>query len=139
MLTVEEATRLTQTFVGALNRRDRDGWIAAFHPDLEGYSGLVAAMEGDESYVGLEGAGVWFDDLLEVYETLHASLEQTIVVGNHALQLMRVEYVAKASGAILSPVLTWVCEIRDGRFVYAHSHFDFAEGFADMARVLARH
>jgi hypothetical protein len=54
-MTVEEATRLAQAFAEALNRRDRDAWIAAFHPDLEGHSGLVA-MEGGDPYRGLEPA-----------------------------------------------------------------------------------
>lgn len=61
-MTVEEATQLTERFAKALNRRDRDGWTACFHPDLEGYSGL-ASMEGGAAYRGLEGAGAWFDNL----------------------------------------------------------------------------
>jgi ketosteroid isomerase-like protein len=135
-MTVDEATRLTEKFLSALNTRDRDAWIAVFHPDLEGYSGLVA-MEGGAAFKGLDGAGAWFDNLWEVYDNVSGSLEQTIVVGQLALQLVRVEYVGKSSGVALAPLLAWVCEIRDGRYIYAHSHFDLAEAFLDMGRRLA--
>lgn len=46
----------------------------------------------------MEGAGDWFDNLWDVYEAIEASLEQMIVVGDHALQLIRVEYVGRGSG-----------------------------------------
>ena len=136
-MTLEDATRLIEEFLAALNARDRDGWIAAFHPELEGYSGLVA-MEGGQAYRGLEGAAAWFDNLMEVYETLHAEHDQTVVVGDHALHLIRMEYVGRGSGVRLTPTLAWVTQIRDGRFVFAHSHFDVSEGFHGMARRLAR-
>jgi ketosteroid isomerase-like protein len=134
-MTVEEATRLAERFVDALNRGDRDGWIAAFHPELKGHSGL-ADMEGGEPYRGLEGAGAWFDNLMTVYETVHARLDQTIVVGDHALQLIRVEYVGRGSGVTLAPTLAWVVEVRDGLYVFAHSYFDLAEGFLELGRRL---
>ena len=133
---VKEAIQLAEQFAKALNERDRDSWIACFHPDLEGYSGL-AAIEGGAAYRGLEGAGAWFDNLLEVYESLEANLEQTIVVGDHALQLVKVAYVGKGSGISLAPTLVWVCEISEGRYVFAHSHFDIAEGFREMGSRLA--
>jgi len=135
-VTVEEATSLTQKLVAALNRRDKDAWIASFDPDMEGHSGLVTA-EGGAPFRGLEGAADWFDNLVDVYESVQASLEQTIVVGDVALQLLRVEYVGKASGVALAPLVAWVSRIRDGRYTYVHSHFDVAEGFLDVGRLLA--
>jgi ketosteroid isomerase-like protein len=135
-MTVEEATRLTQKFVAALNQRDRDAWIGCFDPGIEGHSGLVRA-EGGEPFRGLAGAAAWFDNLVEVYERVQASLEQTIVVGEIALQLVRVEYVGQGSGVTLAPLVAWVSKIRDGRYVYANSHFDIAEGFLDVGRLLA--
>ncbi len=135
-MTVEEATALIESMAAALSRHDRDGWVACFHPDLEGYSGL-AAMESGVPYTGLAGAGQWFDNLLDVYETLEASVQQTIMVGNHALHLLDVRYVGKGSGIVLTPVLTWVCEVRDGLYVYARSHFETADGFRDMGGRLA--
>lgn len=136
-MTVEEATALAETFATALTRRDRDGWVAHFHPDLEGYSGL-AAMESGAAYIGLAGAGEWFDNLVDVYETLEASVQQTIVIGNHALQLLDVRYIGKGSGVVLEPTLAWVVEVRDGLYVYARSHFEIADGFRDMAERVAK-
>jgi ketosteroid isomerase-like protein len=135
-VTVEEAIALTQRLLSALNTRDRTAWIACFDPDLEGYSGLVA-VEGGVPFEGLDGAGEWFDNLFEVYGGLRGSLDQTIVVGELALQLLRVEYVGKGSGVKLAPLVAWVIKIRDGRYSYVHSHFDLAEGFLDMSRRLA--
>jgi ketosteroid isomerase-like protein len=133
----DEAANLARAFADALNRHDRDGWVATFHPDFEGYSGLVA-VEENTPYHGLEGAGAWYDNLMEVYETLHADHEQTIEVGQHALSLIRVEYVGKSSGVTLETVLAWVTEIREGRYVFAHSHFAVGEGFEEMGRRLAQ-
>ena len=127
-----EAARFTQEFAEALNRRDRDAWVAAFHPDFEGYSGLAEA-EGGEAYRGAEGAALWFDNLVETYESVRARLDQTIVVGNHALHLVRVEYVGKGSGVTLDALLGWVTEMKDGRYVYVRSHFGLADAFREMA------
>jgi ketosteroid isomerase-like protein len=135
-VTVEEATRLTQKLVAALNRRDRDGWIASFDPKLEGHSGLVTA-EGGAPFMGLEGAADWFDNLIEVYESVQASLEQTIVVGDIALQLLRVEYVGRGSGVPLTPLMAWVSKIRNGRYFYVRSHFDVGEGFHEVGRLVS--
>jgi ketosteroid isomerase-like protein len=132
---VEEAARLTQEFLAAMNRRDREAWIAVFDPDFEGYSGLVA-VESGEPFRGLEGAAAWFDNLMEVYDRVHGSLEQTLVVGELALQLVRTEYVGKGSGIALAPLVALVSKIHDDRYVYVHSHFDLAEGFLDMGRRL---
>jgi ketosteroid isomerase-like protein len=135
---ISEAARHTDAFADALNRRDRDAWIAAFHPECEGYSGLVS-MESVEAYRGTEGAGQWFDNLSEVYERVEAKREQTIAVGDHALHLVRVEYVGKASGVALEVLLGMVAEMRDGRYVFLHSHFDLREAFRELAaRIPAR-
>lgn len=37
----------------------------------------------------------------------------------------------------LAPTLAWVTEVRDGRYGFAHSHFDLAEGFLELGRRLA--
>ncbi len=134
----DQAARLTDAFADALNRHDREAWIAAFHPECEGFSGLVS-MESVEAYRGKEGAGQWFDNLSEVYERVEAKREQTVAVGDHALHLVRVEYVGKASGVALEVLLGMVTEIRDGRYVFVHSHFDLQEAFRELAaRIPAR-
>jgi ketosteroid isomerase-like protein len=129
----DEAASLARKFADAVTRQDRDGWVAAFHPDFEGYSGLVT-VEERTPYHGLEGAGAWFDNLMEVYSELQADHEQTIEVGEHSLSLIRVEYVGRSSGVTLEAALAWVAEIRDGRYVFAHSHFEVGEGFEEMGR-----
>jgi ketosteroid isomerase-like protein len=131
-MAIEELERVLRAFTEALNRGDREGWVAAFHPEFEGYSGLVT-MEGGAAFRGLEGAGAWFDNLMEVYETVQATVEQSVTVDEHSLSLVRVSYVGKGSGIALEAVLAWVMELRDGLFVYARSHFDLAEGFKEMA------
>jgi hypothetical protein len=34
-------------------------------------------------------------------------------------------------------MLLWVCEIRDGLYVFARSHFEIADGFREMGTRLA--
>ena len=128
----DEAARFTQEFADALNRRDREAWVGAFHPEFEGYSGLVEA-EGGEAYRGADGAARWFDNLVDTYESVQARLEQTIVVGTHALHLVRVEYVGKGSGVTLDALLGWVTEMEGGRYRYVRSHFEPADAFREMA------
>jgi ketosteroid isomerase-like protein len=135
-VTIEEVTRLTQRFADAVNSRDRDAWVSCFDPRFEGYSGLTAS-ESDEAYRGLEGAGAWFDNLLEVYESVQATHEQTLVLGDQALLIVRVEYTGRASGLRLDAPLGLVAELRDGRYAYLHSHFVLAEALWEMGRRLA--
>jgi ketosteroid isomerase-like protein len=132
-VSAEGATHVTERFAAAINARDRDAWVACFHPDFEGYSGLAASETG-EAYHGLEGAGAWFDNLHEVYESVQARLEQTLAVGDHALQLVRVEYLGRSSRVRLEAVLALVVELRAGRYRFLHSHLDLPDAFNEMAR-----
>jgi ketosteroid isomerase-like protein len=131
----DDAIRLTKGLFDALSRKDRDAWVSLFSSDFEGRSALVES-EGGERLKGAEGGGSWFDNLLEVFETVEARLEQTLAVGDHALQLVRIEYVGKGSGLQLARTLACVIQVRDGRCVFASTHFDLAEGFREMAERL---
>ena len=133
----EQAAQVAEQIVTAMNRRDLGPFLAVIDPDFEGASALVEA-EGGRAFRGVEGAGAWFDNLLEVYESLHASIEQTVAVGEHALHLVRVEFVGKGSGVALEARVAWVTETRGGRIAFMHSHLDVAEAFHEMGRRLAR-
>ena len=50
---------LTRAGYEALNRRDREGFIALTAPDVE-FTSLIAEMEG-EQYIGHEGVNTWWD------------------------------------------------------------------------------
>lgn len=41
---------------------------------------------------------------------------------------------SRSSGVTLEAVLARVAEIRYGRYVFAHSHFEVGEGFAEIGR-----
>jgi ketosteroid isomerase-like protein len=135
-MTVEEAVELMEKLADALKRRDKEAWMACVDPEFEGHSFLVSS-EGGAPFRGMEGASDWFDNLMGVYESIETTLEQTMVVGDIALQLLTMEYVGKGSGIALAPLVAWTCRIRNGRYVYAHSHFSVAEAFSEVARHLA--
>ena len=79
-----------------------------------------------------EGAGRWFDNLSEVYERVEAKPEQPLQSATtHCI--FRVEYVGKASGVALETLLGMVTEVRDGRYVFVHSHFELPEAFREFA------
>ena len=134
---VEQAAQVGEQIVAAMNRRDPGPFLGVVNPDFEGASALVEA-EGGMAFRGVEGAKAWFDNLLEVYERLQASIEQTVAVGEHALYLVRVEFVGKGSGVALEARVAWVVETRGGRIAFMHSHLDVAEAFYEMGRRLAR-
>ena len=127
------ATHLAGQIVEALNRRDPDPYLAVVHDDFEGYSAFVEA-EGGDAFRGLEGARAWFENLLEVYGRVSASLEQTLAVRDHSLHLVRIEFVGKSSGVAVDSLVGWVLEARAGRIAFMHSHLDLAEAFHEMGR-----
>lgn len=134
---VERAAQVAEQVVAALNRRDPEPLLAVIDPDFEGASALVEA-EGGRAFRGAEGAEAWFGNLVEVYESIHASIEQTIAVGEHALHLVQLEFVGKGSGVALEARVAWIIETRGGRIAFMHSHLDLAEAFYEMGRRLAR-
>jgi ketosteroid isomerase-like protein len=129
----EPATHLAGQIVEALNCRDPDPYLAVVHDNFEGYSAFVEA-EGGDAFRGVEGARAWFENLLEVYGRLSASLEQTVAVRDHSLHLVRLEFVGKGSGVAVDSVVGWVLEARAGRIAFMHSHLDLAEAFHEMGR-----
>jgi ketosteroid isomerase-like protein len=133
----ESATHLAGQVVEALNRRDPEPYLAVVHDDFEGYSAFVEA-EGGDAFRGVEGARAWFENLVEVYARLSASLEQTVAVREHSMHLVRVEFVGKGSGVAVDSVVGWVLEARAGRIAFMHSHLDLAEAFHEMGRRLTQ-
>ncbi|MDQ3964819.1 MAG: nuclear transport factor 2 family protein [Actinomycetota bacterium] len=132
----ERAAQLAGEIAETLNRRDPDRFLARVHRDFEGCSALVQA-EGGQMFRGVDGARAWFDNLLEVYERLRASVEQTVAVGRNALHLVRIEFVGRGSGVAIEALVAWVIEAREDRIVFMHSHLDLAEAFDEMSRRVA--
>jgi ketosteroid isomerase-like protein len=135
-VTIEEVTRLTQRFAEAINAGDRDGWVACFDPGFSGYSALATSETG-QAYHGLEGAGAWFDNLFEVYDSIEGRLTQTLVVADQGFQIVRVRYVGRASGLTLDADLALVSELDEGGYRYLHSYLDLPQALRGFAERIA--
>jgi ketosteroid isomerase-like protein len=133
----EDVRRLGDETWDAFNSGDFDRWIALVHSDFEGYSALVET-EGGAAFKGIDGARAWWDNLRETFETVHISLEQVVAVGEHSLSVTWVRWVGKGSGIEMSQAVFFVNEVRDGRWMFVHSHLDPAAAFAELAQRLAQ-
>ena len=131
-MTAEEIQRFYDQSWAAFNSGDLDGWLATFHPDFEGLSVLVEA-EGGGAYHGLDGARAWWANLQEAFESVQVAVDQFVSIGPHVLSINTASWVGRESGVELTQEVLFVSELRDGGWVYVHTHLDPAAAFAEMA------
>jgi ketosteroid isomerase-like protein len=98
------------------NSRDADAWVAVWNRDCEWHPFLTARVEGDPGYHGHNGMRAWFEDLDEMFDEIHAELDQFRQVGDRLLVLGRMTARGRASGTEVESEVGWVVEPKDERF-----------------------
>jgi ketosteroid isomerase-like protein len=78
----KENQELILRAVDAVNRADADAWVACYHPDVQfevsgdsfpGFGGI---------YRGRAGVRRWFEEALELWDSVHIELEETTESGD---------------------------------------------------------
>jgi ketosteroid isomerase-like protein len=116
-----------ETFA-ALNRRDVDAFLAVFAPDAEWWP-LRSSTEGP--YRGHDGIRAYFVDTAEMFERLHADVEEVHEGDDVMLAFGRLEAKGRESGAPVELVISWVFRFADDKVIWAKSFADRDEAIAE--------
>jgi ketosteroid isomerase-like protein len=112
----------------AFNRRDLEGALGVFHPDVE-WVDLGHAPDQAPRGHGIESARAAFVLWFEVFEEFSAELEECIEVGEAVVCVTR--WHAKSRHLKLNERMAEVYEFRDGRVIRA------TMGYASREEALA--
>ena len=98
----------------AWKRGDRDGWLAAAHPEIEWSSAVERQVEGTGAvHKGRAEVGQFWDDWQELWN-LEIEIAETRDLGDAVLALARVRTRGKSSGAEVERSMGYVFEFEDG-------------------------
>jgi ketosteroid isomerase-like protein len=113
----QENVRLSYEAADAFNRRDMDGFLALFHPDLE-FTSRLREMEGGGPYRGHDGIRSWWTDLLNAFPDFEAEIEEVRDLGDMTIARQRSRGRAVASEAPMEQTIWQAVEWRDGRAIW---------------------
>jgi ketosteroid isomerase-like protein len=101
----------------ALGRRDIDRFLDLTDPEVEWHSSISVIAEGG-AYHGHEGVRQYMRDVGETFQSLSATVDQVLDVGDLVLAVGRLRYRGKASGVELEAPFGWLYRFREGKLVY---------------------
>ena len=103
---------LTRAGFDALNRRDREGFMALTAPDVE-FTSLIAEMEG-EHYVGHEGVKAWWDRVASALGGLEFDLVEARDVSEDCV-LVHTRVHGSAGEVQIEQQMWQIVRVRDGK------------------------
>jgi ketosteroid isomerase-like protein len=118
----DDRERIAVSAFQAWNRRDTDGWQAAFHPDCEVHAPLGMA---EEPYRGHEGLRRWSRDIQESFGHFDIAWEDLKSTPECVIALGRIHVTGRESGVEFAQPVGYVAEF-DGptvkrlRVFFAH-------------------
>lgn len=121
-LQVQEDIELTRASFEAFNRGDIDAVLARLAPDVEVYADPELPNSG--TFHGPDGALVWFERWLEVWETFSIDVEEVIPVGDSLVVCVVQHGRGRGSGVEVDMRSAYVVTIRDGRTTRLHLYLD---------------
>ena len=107
----------------ALGQRDVDRFLELTDPAVEWHSSISVISEGG-AYHGHEGVRQYLRDVDETFESLSATMDQMLDVGDLVLAVGRLHYRGKASGVEQAAHFGWVYRFRNGKLVYLRAFRD---------------
>src|SRR4030088_1915725 len=119
---------MARASIAALNRRDVEAVVEAFASDAEWWP-LRSSTEGP--FRGHDGIRAWFADTAEMFEHLHAEVEEVQGRDGVVVAFGRLEAKGRESGASVELVITWVFRFADDKVIWAKSFADRDEAIAE--------
>ena len=120
----EENVELLHQGVAAWNRRDLDGYLELFDPEIEWYSGATRVEGG--AYRGREGIRRFWTDVYVVYDELVTSIEEVREAGDMVVGLGRLRGRSKG-GAPVDAQYGIVLRCRGGLLLSGSDWFSHTE------------
>lgn len=113
----------------AVNRRDLEEGLAAYHPKIELRPGLLAAIEGVELLSGREGIRPFFENVWATFDEFEIwPYEARWSAPDSGVVLARINGRGPRSGVDVDSDIVWVVTMRDELIYRQRTYLDEAEG-----------
>jgi ketosteroid isomerase-like protein len=126
----EENVELVRRVFDAINRRDVQAVLDAYHPDAD-MSTLTSTLVRGEGYHGHTGIREVFRSFADVWEELHLEPEEIRDLGDRVLAVGRWSSRGRGSGADVESPAAWMFAVRAGRIVFSRAYRDADEALSD--------
>jgi ketosteroid isomerase-like protein len=127
----EQDVELVRTVFDAINRRDVQAVLDAYHPDAD-MSTLTSELVQGKSYRGHTGIREYFSSFADVWEELRLEPEEIHDLGDDRILVVgRWSSRGKESGADVESPAAWLFGIRDGQIVFSRAYRDAEEALSD--------
>jgi uncharacterized protein (TIGR02246 family) len=127
----EQDVELVRRVFEAINERDVDAMLDAYHPDAD-LSTLTSELVQGNAYRGHSGIREYFSSFADVWEELHLEPEEIRDLGDRILVVGRWSSRGKESGAAVESPAAWIFAVRDGRIVFTRAYRDAEEALSDL-------
>lgn len=112
----------------AVNRRDLDRALAAYHPEAEVRPALLAAVEGIEILSGREGIRPFFENVWTTFDEFEIwPYEARWTAHDSGVVLARIRGRGPTSGVAVDSDIGWVLTMRDELIYRQRTYLDEAE------------
>jgi uncharacterized protein (TIGR02246 family) len=128
----ETDVQLVRDVFDAINRRDVQAVLDAYHPDAD-MSTLTSELVQGKAYRGHTGIREYFSSFADVWEELRLEPEEIRDLGGRILVVGRWASRGKESGAEVEAAAAWIFAVRDGRIVFSRAYRDAEEALGDPA------
>jgi uncharacterized protein (TIGR02246 family) len=126
----EQDVQLVRGVFDAINRRDVQAVLDAYHPDAD-MSTLTSELVQGKAYRGHSGIREYFSSFADVWEKLRLEPQDIHDLGDRILVVGRWSSVGKESGAEVESPAAWLFGVRDGRIVFTRAYRDAEEALGD--------
>ena len=127
----EQDVQLVRRVFDAINERDVDAMLAAYHPDAD-LSTLTSQLVQGNAYRGHSGIRDYFSSFTDVWDELRLDPEEVRDLGGRILVVGRWSSRGKESGAEVEAPAAWIFAVRDGRVVFTRAYRDAEEALSDL-------
>ena len=114
---------MVHQIAAGLGRRDVDLFLDLSDPGVEWHSSISVIAEGG-AYHGHDGVREYVRDVNEAFESLEATVDRVLDVGDLVIAVGRLHYRGKTSGVELDAPMGWVYKFRRGKLVYLRAFQD---------------
>lgn len=116
----------------AIRRGDIDWLVSHAADDLE-FLPLTQSMVDGRAYLGPDAFRRWDADRWATWDEFELRTDEFLDFGSRILVHGEIRARGRASGAEVTPPVSWVIELRDERFVRIEAFFDRAKAEATAA------
>jgi ketosteroid isomerase-like protein len=122
-----EYVEAVRTAFEAWNRGDREGWLAACHPEVEWRSAVLLQVEGAGAvHRGPAEVGRFWDEWHALWD-LEVAVSELRDLGDSVLALARIKTRGKSSGAETERPVGYVFQFEDGLIRRARAYLSADE------------